>query len=350
MTINRNEFVLGLGAVAALTSCSSGVNTVAPVVPDLSRTSATALESRRSDHDPEDRLTDQLRAVYATPAALASRRLAGQMLVDPAFPALAKKILQTYASSLTGFQASILGAIGILTRDPGALNALVTGTKLSRAQRGSLESIGDALARNPAVRTVVRTAERLRDEKNTALLQQYVLQDITGGLNLGGPFATLGDASLDAFVKDVYALVNSTAFVSTAAAVTPIIRDPGFITFVRKSSPEIIATVIPGSVVMALMLPNDHDPPLVDYVTILLPALITLLLFGFALTEFLAAAIALFAVAEAALDVAVALGLFWRAIDLGFEAAHFVEHLYKTIDCDHDGDPSDPNDSSGNEC
>lgn len=350
MTINRNEFVFGLGAVAALTSCSSGANTVAPVFSDPSRTSGTVLQSRRSDHDPEDRLTDQLRAVYATPAALASRRLVGQLLVDPAVPALAKSILQTYAGSLTGFQASMLGAIGILTRDPAALNALVTGTKLTRAQRASLESIGDTVSRNPAMRTVIRTAAGLSSEKNAGLLRQYVVGSFNGSLSLGGPFATLGNPMLDAIAKDVYAIANSSAFATTAAALAPIVNDPGFIDLARRWPPEITATFIPPSVVLALVLPVDHDPVLPISVQAELALLFAVAVLVFGLELFLVAAAEMFAAEAGEALFFASVQLFSDAIQSGIDAAHAVNDWYKTIDCDHDGDPSDPSDVAGGEC
>jgi hypothetical protein len=350
MTINRNEFVFGLGAVAALTSCSSGANTVAPVAPDPSRASGTALQPRASDHVAEDRLTDRLRAVYATPAALASRRLVGQLLIDPAVPALAKSILQTYAGSLTGFQASMLGAIGILTRDPAALNALVTGTNLTRAQRASLESIGDAASRNPAIRTVMRTAAGLSSEKNAGLLRQYVVGGFNRSLSLGGPFATLGNPMLDAIAKDVYAIANSSAFASTTAALAPIVNDPGFIDVVRRWPPEITAAYIPPSVLLALMLPVDHDPVLPSSVQAELELLIVLAVLLIGLEIFIIAAAEMFAVTAGEALFWASAALFADAIQSGIDAANAVNAWYKTIDCDHDGDPSDTNDSPGNEC
>lgn len=356
LTVNRNDFVFGLGAIAALTSCSSGANAIAPVLSDPARASGTtraldtALQSRVSNRDTDGRLTDQLRAVYATPAALTSRRLVGQMLVDPAFPALAKSILQTYASSLTGFQASMLSAIGVLTGDPAALNALVSGTKLTRAQRSSLESIGDAASRNPAMRTVIRTAAGLTSEKNAVLLRQYVVGSFNGSLSLGGPFSTLGNPMLDALAKDVYAIANSSAFATTTAALAPIVNDPCFIDLVRRWPPEITATFIPPSVVLALVLPVDHDPVLPSSVQAELEFLFALAILVLGLELFVLAAAEMFAAAAGEALFFATLALFSEAIQSGIEAAHTVNDWYKTIDCDHDGDPSDPADVPGNEC
>jgi len=277
------------------------------------------------------------------------------MLVDPAFAVLAANTLQANATNLTGFQTSLLAATAILTRDPGSLGALVAGAHLTPAQRRSLASISRDLDRNPAIQVVKRTAATtLCGSNGAALLRQYVTADIGSTPLLGGPNTTLGNVALDAVVSDGYNLLTSNAFTNSNTAVSSLLVSSDLITFFQRLPPVVAANILPSSDLVGLMLPKDHDPVLPPAVVSTLGAIFHLTWFGVSLVTFLGEAEIFFLAAVSVLtlpfELEIVLALWVSSILFGLKLSSLIKAIYKVIHCDYDGDPSDPNDSPGNEC
>lgn len=303
----------------------------------------------KADSNSDEAIEDALATLFNSPDGFTVRQLTGKLLIDPAFPTLSNSILDNYSSSLTGFQQSFLQAIQVMTRDPSALIAVVSGSRLTDAQRSSLASIREDLESNPAEQAITKTADRLRRPTNASLLQTYVNGTIATSINLGGPDTSLGNTTLDSIVKEVYALITSTAFTNIYAKVITLIQQPGFIRLLRKYPSVMLENVIPAPVILALTLPNDHDPVLPLTIASSLPVLIYFGGFYHTLLE-LPELIEPFFLPAAALGGAGAFEvflLFTVAVVVGIELAHVVNALFEAIDCDHDGDPNDPNDTPG---
>src|SRR5450631_340606 len=143
--LKRSRFIFGVGA-AALAGCGGGQASlpISATSNSLSRLDSVVNNSGLND------IRAKLEAVASSADAATLRRLTATLLTDPAVPALAQYVKQTYGSILTAFQTSMLNAIPIATRDPGLLIAILAGTPLTSAQRQSLGSIRGALHQNAA--------------------------------------------------------------------------------------------------------------------------------------------------------------------------------------------------------
>jgi len=119
------------------------------------------------------------------------------------------------------------------------------------------------------------------------------------------------------------------------------LQDPLFVGALQQLShehPGVILPFVPQSQLLALLLPNDHDP------TGLTPGQIYWLNIVMIIAAFIGTAILL--------PVTIA---GFVALGLAFVVAVIAEILAgdaysKALDCDLDGDPEDPNDRPGIEC
>lgn len=285
-------------------------------------------DNKEGDDNP---FRQQLVAAFSSADALALKQLMGTLVADPALPALAASVLQANSSNLTGFQASLLGAVPIATRSPLLLKTILSGSRLTPAQHEERESISEDLRKNPAMQTILRTAKKLKT--NPTLLQTYVNALLGGSTTPGFPTA-LGDPKISAIAQGVFNAGVSNAFTNVSAAALPLMHDTNFVRFLRHQHPIVLANFIPGPILISLMLPNDVDPPLSPATMTILEILALLLGFAFAVLTTTAPAIIM-----GLLVLSTILYLFL-----------LLSRLYGELDCDRDGDPSDAADVPGNEC
>jgi hypothetical protein len=107
----------------------------------------------------------------------------------------------------------------------------------------------------------------------------------------------------------------------------------------KGQSPLDIASFLPASDMIALLIPNDHDPAILDVVKASLEILGGLAALGAAL---LASPIVIAGVTITATGLVITAAV--SAIAVG------VLDLATSLDCDHDGDPWDTADVPGQEC
>jgi hypothetical protein len=271
--------------------------------------------------------------------AAALRQLAATALSDPAWPALAASTLQT-TIGLTSFQASLLMAIGDMTRDPAVISGLLLGGTAQRIQANSIARMRITVLANPAIRKLLYTAKNLRGSKNAGLLSNYVAKAVANLSMTLRPPTTLGSPTLDSVTKDIANLRLSAVYTKLAAGLIPILQEPNFIPYLRAQRASIIATFIPADVVLGLLLPSDLDPPLSDATRGIIEVLVTL-----------ASTILAIVLLPEELALGALLGVL--ALIYGIEVGGLIlgfDDIFKGIDCDFDGDPSDPDDVPGLEC
>lgn len=270
-------------------------------------------------------LRQQLRPIAASTDFQMVRQLLANLVQDPALPALASQTLQSAGSSLTAFQTSLLQSIAIVTRDPAALAARVSGAPLTEAQRESLETVRSNLDENPAIRRLRRAGTQLKSRKSVALLQNYVGQVIANDGQSVPPVITSGNTTLDAVIRDAANARGSSAFANLAAAMAPIMQNAAFVPFLRRQEPEVLTTFLPSATAITLLLPNDVDPPLLGLTK--------------AILELIAAAIGAIIAILAVPEELVILAF------IGALAAILTAliDLQQALDCD--GDPMDPADA-----
>lgn len=288
-----------------------------------------------NDIDADD-IKRQIAAISAGSDAAFVQQQIINLITDPAIAALATSTLQTGGNTLTGFQQSLLQSILIMTRDPASLGALASGAQLTDGQRQSINSIKKDLRNNPAIQLVIDTAQ---NAAKNGQLPGFVGQTIANSrINL--PFPTpLGSAALDAVARDIFNAKGSVAAANLTAALTPIIQSPNFISFLKTQQPEVVAGFIPPNILINLLLPTDIDPGILDIVKA-----------GLEILGGIAGLIAAILLAPEELTAAVIVGLTLAVFAaLTAIAVGFID-LFQAIDCDFDGDPSDPNDVPGIEC
>jgi hypothetical protein len=279
---------------------------------------------------------DQLDAVLVSSNANQVRQLMANLATDPALAALAQTILQNNGTSLTSFQQNLIQ--GLLTTVPysAALYALISGTPLTQSQRVALNQLKGKLLANPAVQKLISAGAQLKGGNNADQLQLYVNQAIAGDTVALRTPTTLGNAQLDAVVADIFAVQASTAFRGFISAIVPLLQSPNFLPFLQTQDPLLVASFIPGNVLIAFLLPGDKDPFTPAVVNAVLNVIGTILL-----------TIVLFATLPATVSATiVTLAIIGSAAII---ASAFIG-LYTALDCDFDGDPLDPADVPGNEC
>ncbi len=343
--LSRRTFCLKAGTSVAVAGFA--LSEMLAIVPQLAfaQSNTEALES-------------QLKSLYFNPNTPSLFKLLSSVTTDPAYATMATDILTNYGTSLTKFQTSLLQAFQIMMSDPGAISTVLSGQILTKSQGQSLKHIRSALRDNPAIHLILENAEKLRESHNKQLLQSYVAASLPLNVNFTGPDTSLGDPTLDSVISDVYNLAGSPAFQGLQAPVNAVLQSPDFISYLQKQTPEVIATFIPSNVLLSFLLPNDQDPPLPqsiwDELFLIVPlsgvlnAVLATISFISLTTAFLSPAGVVLAIAGTAeLDIALILlsGL-WMV----YKWAVAANDIYLTMDCDHDGDPSDPADVSGNEC
>ena len=74
----------------------------------------------------------------------------------------------------------------------------------------------------------------------------------------------LRSAPFDAVTNDIYNMASSAAYKSIVAGLIPLMSDPGFLPLLRSQPPEIILSIIPADVRIAVRLPDDPDPALTN--------------------------------------------------------------------------------------
>lgn len=205
-----------------------------------------------------ENLRNQILAIQAIPAWTTVRQLLVDVATDPALPVLTKTTLQTAGTSLTGFQRDFLEALLVMTTDPAALSATITGTPLTMAQRLMMNRVRGTLSENPAIRRLIRAGAGLKG--HPAALQSDVDQVIANS-RLSVPSLSIpGNPPLAAVVSDNVAVLNSSAFGQIRQALIPILQRPDFVAFLWLQSPVIVASFIPPATMIALELPSGVDP------------------------------------------------------------------------------------------
>jgi hypothetical protein len=278
-------------------------------------------------------LKDRVAAAVSTPDFATVQQDFAALATDPAFPNLATNLLQTQGPNLTGFQKSLLAAAVIETQYPDALRAALSGQPLTSDQSKQLTSVKAQLHNNDAIQKLISVGAQL---KGTSELASDVA---TATSNLGSTFTPVppgGGQYLDAVLSDFATLRGSNAYSNFAAAMTPITQDANFIQLVSSASPLIPASFMPGKQLITLLLPNDHDPGLIDIIKDSI---------GIVGTIVLGVAGVIGVVGSAP---AWAIGL--TIVGTVLVVSALTIDLLEQIDCDHDGDPWDSNDVVGVEC
>jgi hypothetical protein len=322
-TSRRNFLLRGTGAVAGVSLVTVGEN---------SRLIALA-DDHDNERNEDDRFRRQLSAIASTADFSTIKQLFLTLLTEPALPALAAEIQTTYASSLTTFQSNYLAAFQLMTSDSALVAALISGASLTWEQRESKRKITEQLLRNPAIFKLLTTARHLRNHKNATTLNNYVIQAVANLSMTPHTPTTLGRAQLDAIASEIGNTRLSPAYASVGKSLAALMQESFFVDFLRDQSPAIVAGIIPPNLVVAMLLPNGVDPPLVLWVKGLLE------IFGAVGSTFLAILLSPVELLSFWIVVLIiALGLAGEIIGM--------DDLFRGIDCDYDGDPFDTNDGS----
>lgn len=253
-------------------------------------------------------MNDRLLAIGASPAAISVRQQFAHLVSDPALPTLAKNTLQSAGASLTGFQKALLEAVLVMTYDPAALAATVAGTSLTKAQHKTMNRVRGTLQENPAIQRLMRAGATLKGQRD--VLQSDINRMIANSSQSASSFAVPGNPALASIVNDSTALLQSSAFGTVKAAVTPLMQESGFLPYLQARSPLTVASFMPPSQRVTLELRGQTDPPIVEVIVAIIALLATIVGLVAAIlaspAELTAAAI--LAIIAAALSVLAALG------------------------------------------
>jgi hypothetical protein len=293
---------------------------------------AVGVLSRTPAFAASDPIRDNLIAAFSSPAGTDVRRQVANLLTDPSMSGIVSFLESQPPQSLTGFQKASLAAASEILPNSDALQALLTGSTLTKAQSTQLTQLKADLHNNPAIQLLNSKGAQF---KGSSGLQSAVNEYVT---NLTTPFTPVppgGGPAIDAFDAAYAVLRSSSSFGQYAATLTPLMQDPSFLSVLQGSPPHVVASYIPASQAWGLLLPNDHDPSVTDIVNF----------FGGVVVLTLGTIVAILTLPA---DAVLLLGL----VLLGFLVALGVLEFdfLATIDCDHDGDPWDSNDVVGNEC
>ncbi len=259
-------------------------------------------------------------------------------LSNPAVVQYAEELLAQGGSSLTAFQTDLLKVIINVTPYANLLPTLVSGISLTASQHHQLAGLRQTLHNNPAIQLLISKGAQLKGDP-TALAADIAAK---ASSDLGPyPVPTpTGDAALDAAVAALANVFNgSSAFNSLASAVNGVLNDPGATQFIATLQPIVVASFIPPSQMIGFLLPNDRDPGLGDIVKA-----------GLEIIGGVAAGVAVIALAPEELAGAALVGVVAGVIAAGTAVVVGVIDLGQALDCDHDGDPWDPDDVVGVEC
>lgn len=291
-------------------------------------------------------LSGQLVTAYHSSSGVQLRSQLAAIFSDPALPAAAKAVLQsdgpTGKNDLTDFQIDILKALITETAASSTLAAKINGTRLSWKQQLEALRLQQQLRDNPAIRTLAKAGRQLARSSQLPADIATVATNNSVSYSAFTPPTTVsqgGSTGLDTILSDIAAMRTASAFTSYAALLAPVLQDSHFPQLLKGQQPLDIAAFLPASTLIALLIPNDHDPAITDVVKSSLEILGGLAAVGAAI---------LLAPEELAGAALVGTGL---AIFAGISAvAVGVIDLATALDCDHDGDPFDPADAPGQEC
>lgn len=138
------------------------------------------------------------------------------------------------------------------------------------------------------------------------------------------PPPSSGDATFDEVNTRLAALSSSSDYSAAATALAPLLTQPAFVPYLREQPAAVIVSFIPPATKIALLLPDDIDPPISDLISAILKLIAAVI--GVALV-FILFDIGLSAAFILSLIAAVAL-LIAALID-----------FFNTLDCDNDADP-----------
>jgi hypothetical protein len=244
------------------------------------------------------------------------------------FASAAQFILSTQGSTLTGFQKSVLSLAPYIAQDGGAIRDRITGVKLSVADRIVLIRLLLKFESNPAIRVLIRTGEHFKFSPSLASTISGDTTVLTTPLTVIPPGS--GIPQLDDFDNAVGNYATAANLAALTPAMTTVMQSRDFPNFVRRAPPLVADSLIPADQTWKLLLPNDHDPTTKEYVDFIGGVLIaTIIGIGaiLAIPEELAAALILTTVGTIMLQ--------------GLVTYDFLT----TLDCDHDGDPWDPDEN-----
>jgi hypothetical protein len=274
------------------------------------------------------------------------RQQMAKIFSDPALPAAARALIASDGpkgrNDLTSFQKDILEALIVETSDPGVISAELTGKPLSLRQQFRAQQIRSQLILNPSVQTLQRAGFGLKFSVQLGSDASAVNSSNSTAYAAFTPAPTAnhgGSAALDTALGDIAASRTSAAFNGLAAQLDPVFQGPGITPFLRGQSPLVLANFLPVGNLIALLNPQDHDPEITDVIKSSLEILGGLAAMG-------AAVLLLPEELTAGIVVGTGLAIFagWSAVAVG------VIDLGTALDCDHDGDPFDPDDVPGDEC
>ncbi|MHB8354861.1 MAG: hypothetical protein ACYDCF_10575, partial [Burkholderiales bacterium] len=232
----------------------------------------TAMAREGSNNDTArqiNALNNQFLAIGASPAAISVRQQLARLVSDPALPVLAKSILQSSGTSLSGFQAALLEAVLIMTYDQTALAAVMVGAPLTKAQRITMNRVRGTLQQNPAIQRLTKAGATLKGQPQA--LQSYIDQMIANSGKVVPSFSVAGNPALAAVVTDSTTLINSSAFGTLKAATVPLMETSAFLPYLRSQSPLTVVSFMPSKLaITSLELPHQKDPPLALDISLIL--------------------------------------------------------------------------------
>lgn len=309
-----------------------------PAVAVLAVAALTASSSPASASSSPAGLRSQLAQVAQSPSAMQVEQGMAALVTDPAVTALATELLRNHAAELTGFQKGYLKALLAAAPYGQVISARLEGKPLTAGQARQLGELAATLHENPSIQKMISAGASLKDSPSLPSdITNVIAENNASG---PGPFpGTFGHPNLESLVQDWASVRNSAAFQSFASSVSPLERDPRFLTVLQGQHPAVVTDYLPVPAFQALLLPNDRDPSVLDWVKDALEV-----------TGGIAALIAAVALLP---EVAIPAGIAaWAAIYAGGAAVGIgVIDTYVSIrqaeDCDSDNDPGDPADVSG---
>ncbi len=183
-------------------------------------------------------------------------RIAG----DPALPAVTQSTLQRLGSSLTTFQVALLQAILVLTYNQEALVATISGMPLTRAQRITMDRVRGTLSMNRSIQRLQRAGATLKGQPQ--VLQTGIDRVIVAAHHSVPLGSVTSNAAVTAVIGDCETLLDAPDWRSFKQSLIPVMRERGFLSYLRSQDPLIVATFMPSGQVLALELPHGVDPPL----------------------------------------------------------------------------------------
>ena len=298
---------------------------------------------------PGGNLANQITQAYQSASGVQVRDQLASLLTDPALPATANELLQAQgpagANTLTTFQVGMLKALIRATEDPALLSAILSGKPLSGGQLFEELLLRAQLSSNPAVRTFRAAGSQLQHSSELT----SDISSVAAGTATTYPSLTLpptagqgGSADLDTVTGDFASLRTSADFNNFASQLGPVLAASGFQKLVESQSPLIAADFLPVPELLQLQLHsggiftislfNDIVTGVMDILLPIAGLVIGILTLPEDITALVAA------------------GLVIGIVGTVYSVYQGVQAIGNDLDCDHDGDPFDPDDAPGLEC